>query len=312
MRQPTIALLVPCYNEAAAIADVVADFQRVLPQATIYVYDNNSTDGTAEIARKAGAVVRIERQQGKGAVVRRMFRDIDADFYIMVDGDNTYEAGRAPAMLELAMAEPCDLVNCIREETEQEAYRAGHRWGNLMLTGAVRRIFGDRVQDMLSGYKVFSRRFAKSFPSSSIGFAIETELSVHALELAMPVAHTKGAYRGRPPGSQSKLNTYRDGFRILWLIAQLFRHERPLAFFGILGFVMVALSVGLGIPLFAEYFRTGLVPRFPTAILATGIMGLGFLSFVTGLVLDTVTRGRHEQKALAYLSIPIFDRDRGP
>jgi len=306
MNQASVAVLVPCYNEAAAIARVVMDFRAALPTAEIYVYDNNSTDGTAGIAAAAGAIVRNEPQQGKGAVVRRMFRDIEADFYIMVDGDHTYDASLAPKLLALAIEERCDLVNGIREETESAAYRAGHRLGNVMLTGAVRKIFGDRVQDMLSGYKVFSRRFVKSFPATSIGFGIETELTVHALELQMPVAHLQGEYRGRPEGSASKLNTYRDGIRILWLISQLFKHERPLAFFSVIGLVFVLCSIALGIPLISEYLHTGLVPRFPTAILATGIMLFGVLSFVTGLVLDTVTRGRRETKMLAYLSYPFY------
>lgn len=308
MNEPSVAVLIPCYNEQAAIAKVVADFRRVLPAASIYVYDNNSSDDTARIAEEAGAIVRTESLQGKGAVVRRMFRDVEADFYVMVDGDHTYDAFVVPEMLDLAMSQPCDLVNCIRVETEQSAYRAGHRLGNIMLTGAVRKIFGDRVEDMLSGYKVFSRRFTKSFPASSIGFGIETELTVHALELQMPVAHVKGQYRGRPEGSVSKLSTYRDGVRIAWLICQLFKHERPLAFFSIIGLALALVSVALAIPVFEEYWQTGLVPRFPTAILATGIMLLGFFSFATGLILDTVTRGRREVKMLAYLNHPIFTK----
>jgi len=296
MTQPSVAVLIPCYNEATAIAHVVADFKAVLPEATIYVYDNNSTDDTIAVARKAGAIVRSENQQGKGAVVRRMFRDIEADFYLMVDGDHTYDASLAPKLIERAVSESCDLVNCIRKDTEQAAYRAG----------AVRQIFGDRVQDMLSGYKVFSRRFVKSFPITSIGFGIETELTVHALELQMPVAHMEGPYRGRLEGSTSKLSTYRDGFRILWLIMQLFKHERPLVFFSVIGAVFALLSIVLGIPLLEGYVETGLVPRLPTGVLATGIMLLGCLSFVAGLVLDTVTRGRREAKMLAYLNYPIY------
>ncbi|GLQ95668.1 glycosyltransferase family 2 protein [Dyella mobilis] len=307
MTQPTVAVLIPCYNEGAAIARVVADFKSALPAATIYVYDNNSKDDTVAAAQKAGAVVRSEHQQGKGAVVRRMFRDIEADFYLMVDGDHTYDASLAPKLLELAVTERSDLVNCIRRDTEQAAYRAGHRLGNVMLTGAVRRIFGDRVHDMLSGYKVFSRRFVKSFPITSIGFGIETELTVHALELQMPVSHLDGPYKGRLEGSVSKLNTYRDGFRILWLIVQLFKHERPLTFFSIIGLFFALLSIALSIPLLEVYLQTGLVPRLPTGVLATGIMLLGFLSLVTGLVLDTVTRGRREAKMLAYLGQPFFE-----
>ncbi|PWK84714.1 glycosyltransferase family 2 protein [Fulvimonas soli] len=305
MQKLEVAVLIPCYNEATTIGDVVADFRAALPEARIYVYDNNSTDGTAAAAAAAGAVVRHEPEQGKGAVVRRMFRDVEADFYLMVDGDRTYDAACAPRMLALAQERLCDLVNCAREEADDGAYRAGHRLGNRMLTGAVRCIFGNRLHDMLSGYKLFSRRFVKSFPATSIGFGIETELAVHALELHMPIAHVAGPYRGRPAGSTSKLSTYRDGLRILLLILQLFKHERPLLFFSAIGAALVALSTALGIPLLQEYLRTGLVPRFPTAILATGIMLLGFLGFVTGLVLDTVTRGRRETKMLTYLNHPF-------
>lgn len=307
MNQPRVAVLIPCYNESVAVARVIAGFKASLPAALIYVYDNNSTDATARVAAEAGAIVRTESQQGKGAVVRRMFRDIEADFYLMVDGDYTYDAALAPRLIALAQQDRCDLVNGVRRETIDDAYRAGHRLGNVMLTGAVRRIFGDRAHDMLSGYKVFSRRFVKSFPASSIGFGIETELTVHALELHMPVGHLEGDYRGRPEGSTSKLNTYRDGVRISWLICQLFKHERPVTFFSVIGMAFVAVSIALGIPLVDEYLRTGLVPRFPTAILATGIMVLGMLSFVTGLILDTVTRGRREMKMLAYLSYPFYD-----
>lgn len=306
MTQPDVAVLIPCYNEAVAIAGVIADFRAALPEARIFVYDNNSTDDTARIAAAAGAIVRREPQQGKGAVVRRMFRDIEADFYLMVDGDQTYDASLAPQMLALAMSDFCDLVNCTRRETGDAAYRSGHVLGNHLLTGAVRKIFGDRVEDMLSGYKLFSRRFVKSFPATSTGFGIETELTVHALELDMPVAHLDGAYKGRPAGSDSKLSTWRDGSRILWLILQLFKHERPLAFFSLIGMVLMIVSVVLGIPLIEEYLRTGLVPRFPTAILATSIMLLGFLSVVTGQILATVTRGRRETKMLAYLAHPFF------
>ncbi len=307
MNQPRVAVLIPCYNESVAISRVVADFKSSMPAASIYVYDNNSNDGTAKIAAEAGAIVRHEWQQGKGAVVRRMFRDIEADFYIMVDGDHTYDAALAPQLMALALETRSDLVNAVRKDAADDAYRAGHRLGNVMLTGAVRKIFGDRAQDMLSGYKVFSRRFVKSFPSSSIGFGIETELTVHALELQMPLGHLEGEYRGRQEGSVSKLNTYGDGLRILWLICQLFKHERPMAFFSMIGALFVTGSIALGIPLITEYLHTGLVPRFPTAILATGVMLLGMLSFVTGLILDTVTRGRREMKMLAYLSYPFHE-----
>ncbi|MHB8387726.1 glycosyltransferase, partial [Metallibacterium sp.] len=273
--------------------------------ARIYVYDNNSHDGTARVAAAAGATVHSETRQGKGHVVRRMFRDIEADWYVMVDGDATYDAAIAPAMLRLAMDGPCDLVNCVRRETEQSAYREGHRWGNRVLTGTVRHIFGDQVQDMLSGYKVFSRRFVKSFPVLSVGFDIETELAIHALELTMPVAHLEGDYRGRPPGSQSKLRTYRDGWRILRLILRMVRHERPMLFFGAIALLLALLSVVLGTPVVVHYLATGLVPRFPTAFLALGIMVLAALALTTGIILDTVTRGRRELRMLVYLQYPI-------
>lgn len=301
MNSPRIVVLIPCYNEALTIGKVIADFRQALPQAMIYVYDNNSTDGTREVALAAGAIVRSEPVQGKGNVVRRMFRDVEADFYFMVDGDDTYEAAIAPDMLRLALDGPYDLVNCVRKDTEQEAYRLGHRFGNELLTGMVRYIFGNRIQDMLSGYKVLSRRFVKSFPALSGGFDTETELTVHALELSMPVAHVEGAYKGRPEGSQSKLNTYRDGIRILWLIGVLFKHERPMQLFLLISIILAFSSIAVGIPVVVHFLNTGLVPRLPTAVLATGLMLLASLSFVTGLILDTVTRGRREGRMLAYL-----------
>ncbi len=304
--RPAIAVLIPCYNEEVAIGKVVRDFAAALPRAVIFVYDNNSKDNSVAVARAAGAVVRHETQQGKGHVVRRMFRDIDADFYVMVDGDDTYDPAAAARMLALAQSGPHDLVNCIRRETETAAYRGGHRWGNLLLTGVVRQIFGNRVRDMLSGYKVFSRRFAKSFPALSQGFDIETELTIHALELAMPVAHVEGSYRGRAEGSESKLRTYRDGWRILMMILKLIRHERPFFFFGIIASLLVAASILIAIPVAITYAQTGLVPRLPTAVLSTGVMLLAALSFLAGLVLDTVSRGRREVRLLAYLQHPPF------
>lgn len=309
MMSPRVAVLIPCYNEEVAIANVIRGFHSELPEARIYVYDNNSTDETVATARAAGAIVRREIQQGKGHVVRRMFRDIDADFYLMVDGDNTYDIGVARTMLMLAQDGPVDLVNCIRLESEISAYRAGHRFGNIMLTEVVRRIFGSRVRDMLSGYKVFSRRFVKSFPVLSHGFDIETELTVHALELSMPVAHVEGKYHGRPEGSESKLRTYRDGWRILRMILKLIRHERPILFYGAVAGVLALTSIALAVPIFATYFKTGLVPRFPTAVLATGIMLLAALSLFASVVLDTVTRGRREVRLLAYLQHPPFFAD---
>lgn len=301
--QLEIAVLLPCHNEAVSIGETVRAFRVALPSAKIYVFDNNSTDATVDVARAAGAIVRAETQQGKGAVVRRMFRDIQADLYVMADGDNTYDAALAPDMVQLALQGPYDLVNCIRRETAEAAYRGGHRVGNLLLTGAVRWIFGDRVQDMLSGYKVFSHRFVKSFPILATGFDIETELAVHALELALPIAHVEGDYRPRAEGSVSKLRTWSDGWRILRLILRLLRHERPLSFFGAFSASAFLVAVLLMVPVFLGYLQTGLVPRLPTAILATGIVLTGALSLTTGLILDTVTRGRRETRLLAYLSI---------
>ena len=299
-----VAVLVPCYNEAAAIAKVVRDFRAALPGARICVYDNNSTDGTAEVARAAGAEVEVETLQGKGHVVRRMFADLDADVYLMVDGDATYDAASAPRLVELLVARQLDMVVGCRVETGQAAYRPGHRLGNRLLTGAVRTLFGQRFTDILSGYRAFSRRFVKSFPVLSGGFEIETELTVHALELAMPVAEVATPYGARPEGSVSKLRTYADGLRILRLIATLHRNERPLQFFGLLSGLLALAAVTLAGPLFLTYARTGLVPRFPTAILVTGMMVISALLLACGLVLDTVTRGRKEMKKLAYLAVP--------
>ncbi|MFM0756787.1 glycosyltransferase family 2 protein [Paraburkholderia strydomiana] len=306
MRPLKIAVLIPCYNEEVAIGKVVRNFREALPEATIYVYDNNSRDRTASVAAQAGAIVRQETQQGKGHVVRRMFRDIDADYYIMVDGDDTYEADLAPEMLRTAMSGPFDLVNYIRRETEDAAYRGGHRFGNLMLTGVVRKIFGNRVKDMLSGYKTFSRRFVKSFPALSAGFDIETELTIHALELSMPISHVEGPYRGRPEGSESKLNTYRDGWRILKLIMKLIRHERPMFFFGGVSVLLTLIALVLIEPVFVTYVETGLVPRLPTAILSVSLVILASLSLMTGMILDTVSRGRREMRMLAYLQYLPF------
>jgi glycosyltransferase involved in cell wall biosynthesis len=301
MPKPSIAILLPCHNEAITIGQVVRAFRTSVPGATIYVFDNNSTDRTAEIARAAGAIVRSETLQGKGRVVRRMFRDIQADLYVIADGDDTYDAMLAPAMIALARSGPHDLVNCVRRESGEAAYRGGHRIGNRLLTNTVRLIFGNRVEDMLSGYKVLSRRFVKSFPVLSNGFDIETELAIHALELAMPIAHLEGEYRARPEGSVSKLRTYQDGFRILRMIVRLLRNERPLAFFGALALVAWACAGGLIEPVIRTYLATGLVPRLPTAVLATGIVIAGALSLITGIILDTVTRGRQEMRLLAYL-----------
>lgn len=305
---PNVAVLIPCYNEEVAIASVVADFRAALPAATIYVYDNNSADRTAEVARAGGAVVGNERLQGKGHVIRRMFADIEADVYVLVDGDATYHAASAPVMVERLLEGRLDMVNGTRVSQADAAYRPGHRLGNLVLTGIVQTIFGNRITDMLSGYRVFSRRFVKSFPAFSSGFETETEFTVHALELSMPIGEVETPYSERPPGSQSKLNTVRDGVRILLTIIRLVKEERPLQFFMVSGAVLFVLAVILAIPLLTEFARTGLVPRFPTAILATGLVGLAFLSFTCGLILDSVSRGRTEVKRLAYLAVPLFPR----
>ena len=301
---PRIAVIVPCYNEAIAIAKVVADFRAALPEAVIYVYDNNSSDDTVAVARAAGALVRRETLQGKGNVIRRAFADVDADLYVLVDGDDTYDAAAAPGMVALLQREGLDMVNGARVTDIQKAYRPGHRLGNQVLTGMVRLVFGDRISDMLSGYRVFSRRFVKSFPALSGGFETETEFTVHALDLKMPVGEVATAYKDRPVGSVSKLRTYSDGVRILRTIVVLVKEERPLQFFTIAGLFLLALAILLGVPVVGEFLRTGLVPRLPTAVLAMGVGMLAALAFACGLVLDSVSRGRKEIKRLAYLSIP--------
>ena len=299
-----VAVLVPCYNEEAAIAKVVADFRAALPQAIIYVYDNNSRDRTVERAVAAGAVVRTERRQGKGNVVRRMFADIEADIYVLVDGDDTYDAGASPRMIARMVEEGADLLTARRIHTDAAAYRPGHVAGNRLLTGLTALLFRVHLTDMLSGYRVFSRRFVKSFPFTAEGFAIETELTVHAVRLMMPMVELDTRYKERPIGSVSKLNTFRDGFRILGTIFYLTREERPLIFFAVISLLFAAVAVIIGAPVVHEYFVTGLVPRLPTAVLATGLMVIAFLSLTCGLILDTVTRGRWEAKRMAYLAIP--------
>jgi glycosyltransferase involved in cell wall biosynthesis len=297
-----IAVLVPCYNEEKTILQVVTGFRTSLPDATIFVYDNNSQDRTVDVARAAGAVVRRETLQGKGYVVRRMFADVDADAYVLVDGDATYDSPSAAIMVERLMGENLDMVVGVRTEREEEAFRRGHRMGNRLLNGVVAMIFGRTFIDMLSGFRVFSRRFVKSFPALSTGFEIETELTVHALELDLPVAEVPTPYYARPEGSRSKLKTWQDGARILWLILRLYRSERPLAFFSILGAVLGFMSIGLAIPIVATFIEQGIVPRLPTAVLSTGLMLLAWLCVASGLILDTVTRGRRELKRLAYLA----------
>jgi len=301
---PRIAVLLPCYNEEAAIAQTIAGFRAALPDAVIYVYDNNSRDRTIEVARAAGAIVGSERLQGKGNVVRRMFADIDADIYVMADGDATYDAASAPALVARLIEGQLDMVVGSRVTQAEAAYRAGHQFGNAMLTGMLARLFGRSFTDILTGYRVFSRRFVKSFPVLSGGFEIETEISVHALELKMPVAEIQTPYFARPEGSVSKLNTYGDGFRILRMIMTLYRIERPIFFFGAIGAALLAIAIILAVPLAITYAQTGLVPRLPTAVLVTGLVILAALCGFAGLILDTVVRGRREVRRLAYLALP--------
>jgi hypothetical protein len=301
---PKIAVLVPCYNEEATIAGVVRDFRASLPDALVYVYDNNSKDRTSQVAREAGAVVRRAPLQGKGEAVRLMFSDIDADIYVLVDGDGTYDAKAAPELIDLLVRDQLDMVSGARVTTETEAYRPGHVFGNWMLTTLVREIFGRRFGDMLTGYRVFSRRFVKSFPASSAGFEIETELTVHALQMRLPCDEVKTAYGARPEGSTSKLNTIRDGVRILKMIGLLVKEERPLQFFGLIAVAALVVAAVMGGPVVWEYFQTGLVPRFPSLIVAVGAALVGLFSFACGLILDTVARGRLEQRRFAYLAVP--------
>ncbi|MCC6172760.1 MAG: glycosyltransferase [Gammaproteobacteria bacterium] len=303
--QPTIAVLIPCLNEEAAIARVIAGFRQSLPDAVIFVYDNGSTDDTVRVARESGAVVRSEPLRGKGNAMRRMFADIEADVYVLVDGDDTYDASAAPALVQKLLSESLDMVNAARQETSQQAYRMGHRFGNVMLTSLVAWFFGARFNDMLSGYRIMSRRFVKSFPALASGFEIETELTVHALQLRAPVGEVMTPYKERPPASSSKLRTIPDGIRILRLIGRLIREEKPLEFFSVAAGILALVAVVLVAPVIAEYLQTGLVRRFPTAVLSMGLMLLSSLSFFAGLILATVTRGRNEAKRLQYLNVPI-------
>jgi len=308
---PRVAVLLPCYNEEAAIAQTVAGFRAALPGAIVYVYDNNSSDRTIEVAAAAGAVVRSERMQGKGNVVRRMFADVEADVYVMADGDATYDPAVAPELVRRLVDEQLDMVVGARRSEVEEAYRRGHRLGNRLFNGLLASLFGRTFSDIFSGYRVFSRRFVKSFPALSRGFETETEISVHALELAMPVAEVVTAYGARPEGSESKLSTYRDGWRIMKTILHLFRIERPVLFYGGIAAALAALALVLAVPLVVTFAQTGLVPRFPTAILVTGLMIVSFISFAVGLILDTVVRGRREVRRLAYLSFPAPGSDIG-
>lgn len=300
-KSPRLVVLIPCYNEEISIRGVVQDFHYFLPSAQIYVYDNNSTDGTFEAAKQAGANVRREPLKGKGNVIRRMFSDIDADIYVLVDGDSTYDAEAAKYMVNELIVDQLDMVVAKRCGSEFSAYRAGHRAGNKVLSGLVGIVFGNRVTDMLSGYRVFSRRFVKTFPALSCGFEIETEMTVHALDLMMPISEYPALYRGRQSGSTSKLRTYSDGLRILSAITRLVKEERPLKFFSITGFVLFCIGLALSFPIFETYFRTGLVPRLPTAVLSVGLVLMSALSFVCGLILESVAKGRREIKRLIYL-----------
>jgi glycosyltransferase involved in cell wall biosynthesis len=303
-RPRKIAVIIPCFNEAHSIAEVVRGFKSALPSAKIYVFDNNSADATVAIASAAGALIRREMLQGKGNVVRRMFADVDADAYVMADGDSTYDPDYSAVMVDRLFEEHLDMVVGTRVASEGAAYPTGHRFGNRLLTFAVANLFGERFTDMLSGYRVFSRRFVKSFPAMSSGFEIETELTIHALELHLPVAEVVTPYKIRLPGSTSKLRTYSDGLKIVRLIVVLYKSERPFQFFSAIAGVFLALALALGIPLVVTFIETGLVPRQPTAILATGLVLLSALSFIAGLILDTVTRGRRETRRLAYLAVP--------
>jgi glycosyltransferase involved in cell wall biosynthesis len=297
-----VAVLVPCRNEAGPVGKVVADFRRELPGATVYVYDNGSTDATAQVARAAGAVVRAEPRPGKGGVIRRMLGEIDADVYVIVDGDATYDAASVRRMIGELAANDLDMVTAVRDEQgERRAYRRGHRIGNHAFNALLGMLFGARPADMLSGYRVLSRRFAKSFPAISRGFEIETELVIHALEQRLPTAEVPTPYLGRPAGSASKLSTFADGGRILWITVMLFRDEKPLAFFGGIALGIAAAGLLLGGSVIVEYMETHLVPRLPTAILATSLMLLAFLALGCGLILNNVARGRREAKRLAYL-----------
>jgi len=301
-----IAVLIPCLNEGLTIHKVVTDFKTVLPDAKIFVYDNGSTDGTAETARESGAIVRTEPYMGKGNVVRRMFADIEADVYVLVDGDDTYTAADAPKMIDMLIAERLDMVNASRTAENKNVFPPGHERGNRILGALVGIIFGRQFGDLLSGFRVFSRRFVKSFPSLSSGFEIETELCVHALELRMKVAELESLYKTRPEGSSSKLSTYRDGLKVLKLIFLLIKEERPFQFFSMISLILAIVSITMGLPIIFEYIETGLVPRFPTAILCSALMILSFISFYAGLILDSITKTRREVKTLYYLQLPIF------
>jgi len=301
MTELSVALIVPCYNEASTIGEVIKSFKAVIPDIRAYVYDNNSTDETITVARAAGAYVYSVSYQGKGNVVRKMFADIDADIYVMVDGDATYDAASAPKLIQVLIDNKLDMVTGKRVSSEMEAYRHGHRFGNKLLTGIVAKAFGKQFDDMLTGYRVFSRRFVKSFPATARGFEIETELTIHSLEQRLPVAEIETPYGVRPEGSESKLNTYSDGFKILQVIFLLIKEEKPLQFFSAVAVLLFVLSLALAWPIFLTYIETGLVPRLPTAILSTGLMLLSFLTVMSGVIMDAVAQSRKESRRFQYL-----------
>ncbi len=311
-RNRSIAVLLPCYNEEAAIGQVVEGFRRAMPGATIYVYDNNSSDRTAQVAAKAGAIVRHEHRQGKGNVVRRMLADVDADIYVLADGDLTYDAAASGAMVDMLVSRNLDMIVGTRITDEQEAFRRGHRFGNQLFNVIVARLFGAQFTDILSGYRVMSRRFAKSFPASSAGFETETELAVHALDLRLPTAEVPLHYGARPENSTSKLNTYRDGFRILKTIVRMFRILRPMAFYGIFSGLFLLASLVAGAPVIATYLMTGLVPRLPMAVLAAGFAQLSFMAFVCGLIIDAVSANGREQRRMRYLDLAAPGEQKPP
>ena len=296
-----IAAIVPCHNEAGAVEKVVRDLKRHVPGIAVYVYDNCSTDETADVAREAGAIVRHEHLKGKGNVVRRAFADIDADVYLMIDGDDTYDVSAAPDMIRTLVEGHYDHVLGMRQQLVENAYRPGHEWGNRLLNSVVGSVFGTNVGDMLSGYRVFSRRFVKSFPAVSREFEIETELTVHTLSLRVPTVSLPVGFGERAAGTASKLRTYRDGTKILGLITSLARHERPLAFYGVIAALCMTLALALSLPVLATYLDTGLVPRLPTLVTAIGLAGLSFLATTAGLILDGMRKTRHELSRLSYL-----------
>lgn len=305
-----IAAIIPCHNESCTVAHVVKSLQQAVPGIDVYVYDNNSTDSTSEVAEEAGAIVRRERAKGKGNVVRRAFADVEADIYVLVDGDHTYDASRTGEMIDLLRDGPYDHIMGVRTETSETAFRPGHSFGNKLFNRLVSGIFGTRVDDMLSGFRVFSRRFVKSFPALSREFEIETELTVHAVNLRVPQEQVQVAFQDRPEGSESKLRTYHDGWRILWLIAELARHERPLLYHGVVTAALLFAGLALGIPVVSEFAATGAVPRLPTAVLASSFVILALIALVAGLVLDGLRRARREYARLAYLNLPCLDSNR--